>query len=103
MCRLQYPNVPCLNVGTPRKVIFIPAEVCKVAAGQRRLKLDEHQTAEMIKTSAQVQQPYLPSSSMFPALPISASSLKPVFRPKVAGSLDLDSAAAILMHAAGVT
>ena len=67
MRRLQYPTIPCLNVGTPRKVIFIPAEVCKVAAGQRRLKLDEHQTAEMIKTSAQVQQPDLPTSSMFPA------------------------------------
>ncbi|KAK9827384.1 hypothetical protein WJX81_005044 [Elliptochloris bilobata] len=51
--RLQYPDVPCLNVGTPRKPNYLPAELCTIAPGQRRLKLDERQTAEMIKTAAQ--------------------------------------------------
>lgn len=51
--RLEYPDIPCLNVGTPRKPVFVPAEVCQIKGGQRRLKLDERQTAEMIKTSAQ--------------------------------------------------
>ena len=45
MCwrRLQYPDVPCLNVGTPRKPNYLPAELCTIAPGQRRLKLDERQ------------------------------------------------------------
>ena len=25
--RLQFPDAPCLNVGTPRKEVWIPAEV----------------------------------------------------------------------------
>lgn len=50
---LKYLDVPCLNVGTPRKPIYLPAEVCTIAPGQRRLKLDEKQTAAMIKSAAQ--------------------------------------------------
>ena len=42
-CRMQHPSVPCLNVGTPRKLIWLPAEICHICAGQRRLKLDERQ------------------------------------------------------------
>ena len=51
--RLLLPHVPCLNVGTPRKPIYLPAEVCTIAPGQRRVRLDEKQTASMIKTAAQ--------------------------------------------------
>ena len=51
--RLALPHVPCLNVGTPRKPIYLPAEVCTIAPGQRRVRLDEKQTAAMIKTAAQ--------------------------------------------------
>jgi eukaryotic translation initiation factor 2C len=39
-------------VGNPKRPVYLPAEVCKIAKGQRRLKLDERQTAEMIKTAA---------------------------------------------------
>lgn len=42
-----------LNVGTPTKEILLPIEVCKLASGQRRLKLDPKQTADMIKITAQ--------------------------------------------------
>lgn len=42
-----------LNVGTPSKEILLPIEVCKLASGQRRLKLDSKQTADMIKITAQ--------------------------------------------------
>ena len=52
-CSLKLPDVPCLNVGTPRKPIYLPPEVCIIAPGQRRLKLDEKQTAAMIKSAAQ--------------------------------------------------
>jgi len=45
--------VPCLNVGTPKRPVYLPAEVCTIAPGQRRLKLDEKQTAAMIKSAAQ--------------------------------------------------
>ena len=52
MCRLKYPTAPCLNVGSPQRPSYLPLEVCSIAPGQRRLKLDERQTAEMIKTAA---------------------------------------------------
>lgn len=42
-----------LNVGTPSKEVLLPIEVCKLASGQRRLKLDSKQTADMIKITAQ--------------------------------------------------
>ena len=42
-----------LNVGTPAKAIYLPVEVCKLASGQRQLKLDSSQTANMIKVTAQ--------------------------------------------------
>lgn len=35
--------MPCLNVGTPKKPNYLPAELCTIAPGQRRLKLDERQ------------------------------------------------------------
>ena len=35
--------MPCLNVGTPRKPNYLPAELCQICPGQRRLKLDERQ------------------------------------------------------------
>ena len=41
-----------MNVGSPKKPTYLPIEVCKIAAGQRRLKLDDRQTSEMIKTAA---------------------------------------------------
>ncbi|KAK9915065.1 hypothetical protein WJX75_004310 [Coccomyxa subellipsoidea] len=50
---VKYPEVPCINVGSPIKPVWLPPEVCWIAAGQRRLKLDEKQTAEMIKTATQ--------------------------------------------------
>lgn len=50
--RLQHPNGCCLNVGSRNRPVYLPPEVCKIARGQRRLKLDERQTAEMIKTAA---------------------------------------------------
>ena len=46
------PQIPCLNVGTPRRPTYLPAEVCKLAKGQRQLKLDERQAAGMIKVAA---------------------------------------------------
>ena len=51
-CRLKFPRHPMLNVGTPSKEILLPIEVCKLASGQRRLKLDSKQTADMIKITA---------------------------------------------------
>ena len=45
--------------------MYVPPELAKIAKGQRRLKLDERQTAEMIKTAAKkpherIQVPILP-------------------------------------------
>ncbi|ORX53593.1 Piwi-domain-containing protein [Hesseltinella vesiculosa] len=49
--RLAYPFLPCVAV---RKDVFLPMEVCEVVAGQRHMKkLNEKQTAEMIKFTCQ--------------------------------------------------
>ncbi|RCH92328.1 Eukaryotic translation initiation factor 2C [Rhizopus azygosporus] len=49
--RLNYPFLPCVAV---RKDIFLPMEVCEVLPGQRHMKkLNEKQTAEMIKFTCQ--------------------------------------------------
>ena len=45
--RLQYPGAPCLSVGGGAKAVWLPAEVCRVRRGQRKLKLDDRQTAEV--------------------------------------------------------
>lgn len=49
--RLEYPFLPCLIVG---RDVFLPMEVCEVMPGQRMTKkLNEKQTAEMIKFTCQ--------------------------------------------------
>ncbi|CAO0794814.1 unnamed protein product [Mucor circinelloides] len=49
--RLNYPFLPCVVV---KKDIFLPMEVCEVLPGQRhQKKLNEKQTAEMIKFTCQ--------------------------------------------------
>ncbi|XP_077491638.1 protein argonaute-2-like [Amblyomma americanum] len=51
--RLSYPNFPCVQSGSPTHPVYIPLEVCELAEGQHcRKKLDESQTAEMIKRTA---------------------------------------------------
>ncbi|KAJ3294810.1 eukaryotic translation initiation factor 2C, 2 [Borealophlyctis nickersoniae] len=51
---LQYPNLPVLVVGDPSKNMFLPMEVCDVVPGQRHTrKLNERQTAEMIRFTCQ--------------------------------------------------
>ncbi|KAG0352789.1 eukaryotic translation initiation factor 2C, 2, partial [Gamsiella multidivaricata] len=48
---LNYPMLPCVTVG---KSAMLPLEVCKVVEGQRYVrKLDERQTADMIKFTSQ--------------------------------------------------
>ncbi|KAI9489904.1 Piwi domain-containing protein [Zychaea mexicana] len=49
--RLSYAFLPCIVV---RKDMFLPMEVCEIVPGQRFMKkLDEKQTAEMIKFTCQ--------------------------------------------------
>ncbi|KAF9112449.1 Eukaryotic translation initiation factor 2C [Mortierella sp. AM989] len=48
---LNYPSLPCVTVG---KTAILPLEVCNVIEGQRYTKkLDERQTADMIKFASQ--------------------------------------------------
>ncbi|KAI9002409.1 Piwi domain-containing protein [Gaertneriomyces semiglobifer] len=52
--QLYFPHLPCLAVGDPARVVYLPLEVCEVVPGQRHLrKLNERQTAEMIKFTCQ--------------------------------------------------
>ncbi|KAJ3089874.1 hypothetical protein HK102_005260 [Quaeritorhiza haematococci] len=52
--QLFFPHLPCLIVGDPSKHVYLPMEVCEVVPGQRHLrKLNERQTAEMIKFTCQ--------------------------------------------------
>lgn len=46
------PNLPCLNVGASGKPTYVPAELATVKRGQRKLKLDERQQAQMIREAA---------------------------------------------------
>lgn len=51
--RLDYPHFPCVQCGRPDHPVYIPLEVCQLVEGQHcRKKLDENQTAEMIKRTA---------------------------------------------------
>ncbi|XP_076662245.1 argonaute 2 [Halictus rubicundus] len=53
--RLQYPDLPCLWVGsrTNQRKIHLPAELCMIVAGQvTQKKMDETQTSKMIKFAA---------------------------------------------------
>ncbi|XP_077510113.1 protein argonaute-4-like [Amblyomma americanum] len=51
--RLSYPNLPCVQGGSPSHPVYIPLDVCELAVGQHcRKKLDENQTTEMIKRTA---------------------------------------------------
>lgn len=53
-CNLYFPHLPCLIVGDPSKMVYLPMEVCEIIPGQRHLrKLNERQTAEMIKFTCQ--------------------------------------------------
>lgn len=47
---LRYPQLPCVQVGSPQKAIFLPIECLRIPIGQRHLrKLDPMQTSDMIK------------------------------------------------------
>ncbi|KAG0300267.1 eukaryotic translation initiation factor 2C, 2 [Linnemannia gamsii] len=49
--RLQYPFMPCVVTG---RDVFLPMEICTVIEGQRHIKkLNEKQTADMIKFTCQ--------------------------------------------------
>ncbi|KAI9104430.1 Piwi domain-containing protein [Phlyctochytrium arcticum] len=52
--QLYFPHLPCLVVGDPARQVYLPMEVCSIVPGQRHLrKLNERQTAEMIKFTCQ--------------------------------------------------
>ncbi|KAH8031316.1 hypothetical protein HPB51_015472 [Rhipicephalus microplus] len=51
---LVHPNLPCIQVGSLAHPVYLPLEVCDIVEGQHcRKKLDESQTSEMIKRTAQ--------------------------------------------------
>ncbi|KAL3203419.1 hypothetical protein MRX96_041859 [Rhipicephalus microplus] len=52
--RLVYLNLPCIQVGNLAHPVYLPLEVCEIVEGQHcRKTLDENQTSEMIKRTAQ--------------------------------------------------
>ncbi|XP_065302386.1 protein argonaute-2-like isoform X1 [Dermacentor albipictus] len=52
--RLNYPNLPCVQTGSATHPVYLPLEVCEIVEGQHcKKKLDENQTSEMIKRTAQ--------------------------------------------------
>ncbi|XP_074657018.1 protein argonaute-2-like [Tubulanus polymorphus] len=51
--KLQFPYLPCLQVGQEQKHTYLPLEVCNVVGGQRCIKkLTDMQTSTMIKATA---------------------------------------------------
>ncbi|RKP00133.1 hypothetical protein CXG81DRAFT_5897, partial [Caulochytrium protostelioides] len=52
--RLHFAHLPCIVAGDPARHIYLPLEACDIIEGQRHLrKLNERQTAEMIKFTCQ--------------------------------------------------
>ncbi|KAI8899446.1 Piwi domain-containing protein [Globomyces pollinis-pini] len=52
--KLLFPHLPCIVVGDLDRPVYLPMEVCEIVPGQRHLKkLNERQTAEMIKFTCQ--------------------------------------------------
>ncbi|XP_067122004.1 protein argonaute-2-like [Centruroides vittatus] len=50
---LKNPNLPCLNVGSNNRAVYLPMEVCNIVEGQHcNKKLNEKQTADMIRYTA---------------------------------------------------
>ncbi|CAK9817409.1 Protein argonaute-2 [Anthophora plagiata] len=48
--KIQYPDLPCLWVGSQNNKIYLPAELCKIVAGQVTHKqMDESQTRTLIR------------------------------------------------------
>lgn len=51
---IQYAHLPCLQVGNPRKINYLPMEACKIVEGQRYTKgLNEKQITSLLKVSCQ--------------------------------------------------
>ncbi|XP_076337070.1 protein argonaute-2-like isoform X2 [Tachypleus tridentatus] len=50
---LKYSNLPCIDVGTGNKNVYLPFEVCKIVEGQHnRRKLNDKQISDMVKAMA---------------------------------------------------
>ncbi|XAR66951.1 hypothetical protein NMG60_11013346 [Bertholletia excelsa] len=51
---IQYPHLPCLQVGSPKKVNYLPMEACKIVEGQRYSKrLNDKQITSLLRFSCQ--------------------------------------------------
>ncbi|MCO5572743.1 hypothetical protein L7F22_026502 [Adiantum nelumboides] len=51
---IQYPGLPCLQVGNQQRPNYLPMEVCKIVAGQRYSKrLNEKQITTLLKVTCQ--------------------------------------------------
>lgn len=49
--RLQHLELPCVHVGARNRQIFLPVEVCVVAARQRCMRLSDQQTTQMLRVA----------------------------------------------------
>ncbi|KMT01790.1 hypothetical protein BVRB_9g210720 [Beta vulgaris subsp. vulgaris] len=51
--KLQYPSLPCLEVGSSKNTIWLPMEVCKIVEGQRYLKkLSDRAVSTLLRETA---------------------------------------------------
>ncbi|KAL6974326.1 Protein argonaute PNH1 [Sarracenia purpurea var. burkii] len=51
---IQHPHLPCLQVGNPRKVNYLPMEACKIVEGQRYTKrLNDKQITSLLRFACQ--------------------------------------------------
>lgn len=51
--RLKYPNLPCIDVGSDKRHVYLPMEVCEIVEGQHcNKKLTDKQTSEIIRFTA---------------------------------------------------
>ena len=51
-CSISHPELPCLQVGQKERNIYLPIDVCKIVGQKCMKKLNDVQTASMIKYTA---------------------------------------------------
>jgi eukaryotic translation initiation factor 2C len=74
---LLYPYLPCVNVGSQKKAVLLPAEKCVVPTGQVRSKPDPATVAMLIKYAAvkpQERNDFIENGSLMPQLRMNAAA-----------------------------
>ena len=60
--RLREPHLPCIDVGTKQKPVWLPMELCTVVKGQALKKGEQPPATEMLKMATKLPGPHRAAS-----------------------------------------